>query len=334
MKIGIIGAGTWGMALANMLSKKGYEVIVWSAIEKEIKEYSTKRVHPKLPGMIISNNIVFTKNIEYACTNKDIILVAVPSVFMRSTARQMRPYISEGQIVVNVAKGIEADTLMTMTEIIENEICKDKKNNYIKLVALSGPTHAEEVAKELPTTIVSASYDLAASEFVKDVFSNENMKVYTTTDVFGVELCGALKNIIALAAGISDGMGYGDNAKAAIITKGIQEIMRLGMAIGCRLDTFYGLAGIGDLIVTATSKHSRNNKAGILIGQGYSAEKAIEEVGMVVEGINALPAAIKMCKTYKIDLPIINAVAEIIYDKGDLNAVAKRLMTKYNLKNE
>jgi len=254
----------------------------------------------------IPEEVVFTANLENACREKDILLFAVPSVFVRSTAKRTSEYVSEGQIIVDVAKGIEPDALMTMSEIIAEEIPQ------AKVVALSGPTHAEEVAKDLPTTIVAAHEDLKIAEIVQEIFTNPVMRVYTNTDVKGVELCGALKNIIALAAGISAGLGYGDNTKAALITRGLAEIERLGVKMGCRSETFSGLAGIGDLIVTATSKHSRNNRCGYLIGQGYEPAEAVKQVGMVVEGINAIPAALELSKKYQVEMPIITAVNAII----------------------
>ena len=286
--IGVLGAGTWGMALARMLTVSGNDVQVWSAIEAEVDNLSTTRVHPNLPGMVIPQELRFTKSIEEVCTGKDVLLFAVPSVFVRATAAKARPYIRSGQIIVDVAKGIEPDTLYTMTEILADELSHENGPRAVRLVALSGPTHAEEVALDLPTTIVSASPDLEAAEVVQEVFSNTCMRVYTNTDIKGVELSGAMKNVIALGVGISTGLGYGDNARAALITRGIAEIARLGVAMGCNVQTFAGLAGIGDLIVTATSMHSRNNRAGILIGKGESPEQAVKEVGMVVEGINAL----------------------------------------------
>lgn len=327
-KIGVLGAGTWGMALANMLSNCGHQVMVWSAIEKEIDEFSSERKHPNLPGMVISKDIKFTKNMKKACEEKEILLMAVPSVFVRSTAKQLRSCVSDGQIIVDVAKGIETDTLFTMTEVIKDELCADGKHENVKLVALSGPTHAEEVARNLPTTIVSACEDLKAAEFVQDVFMNSCMRVYTNEDIKGVELCGAMKNVIALAAGISDGLGYGDNAKAAIITRGMAEIKRLGLEMSCCAQTFSGLAGIGDLVVTATSVHSRNNKAGNLIGQGYTPKEAIEKVGMVVEGINALPAAIRLAEKYQVEMPIIEAVNAIVQEGADPEKTVQTLMDR------
>lgn len=327
-KIGVLGAGTWGMALANMLAEVGHQVTVWSAIEKEIDEFSTNRKHPNLPGMVISEEIFFTKKIEEVCQEKEILLMAVPSVFVRSTAAQMRDFVPDGQIIVDVAKGIETDSLFTMTEVIRDELNADGKHDNVKLVALSGPTHAEEVARNLPTTIVSACEDLQAAEFVQDVFMNSCMRVYTNEDTKGVELCGAMKNVIALAAGISDGLGYGDNAKAAIITRGMAEIKRLGLEMGCCEQTFSGLAGIGDLVVTATSVHSRNNRAGNLIGQGFKAKEAIEKVGMVVEGINALPAAIRLSQKYQVEMPIMEAINEIVNGGADPKEVVTALMLR------
>lgn len=306
--IGVLGAGTWGMALARMLCNSGHSVTVWSAIDREVEEFSATRRHPNLPGMVIPERIHFTKSIEEVCTDKDVLLFAVPSVFVRATARKAAPYICDGQIIVDVAKGIEADTLFTMTQIIADEL----KNPTVKLVALSGPTHAEEVAKDLPTTIVSACEDLEAAQQVQQVFSNTCMRVYTNDDVLGVELCGALKNVIALASGVATGMGYGDNTKAALITRGMAEVSRLGIAMGCREQTFGGLAGIGDLIVTATSRHSRNNRCGMLLGQGVSPEEAVKQVGMVVEGLNALPAAMRLKEKYQVEMPIVEAVDALV----------------------
>ena len=326
--IGVLGAGTWGMALARMLSNSGQDVTVWSAIKKEIDDLSSTRCHPNLPDMIIPDTIVFTKSIEEVCVQKDIILFAVTSVFVRSTAEKARQYIPDGQIVVDVAKGIEADTLYTMSEVIRDEIQKDGLHPNAKIVALSGPTHAEEVACDMPTTIVSACTDLDVAEKVQDVFMNTCMRVYTNVDVHGVELCGALKNIIALAAGISKGLGYGDNAKAALITRGMAEISRLGVAMGCMEQTFNGLAGIGDLIVTATSEHSRNNRAGQLIGNGCSPSDAIKRVGMVVEGVNALPAVMQLMQRYDIDMPIVTAVNAVVNEGADPKEIVTRLMSR------
>ena len=322
--IGVLGAGTWGMALAKVLANAGNAVTVWSAIEKEIDEFSVTRKHPNLPGMEIPASIAFTKDMQTVCTGQDFLLFAVPSVFVRSTARKAAPYVADGQIIIDVAKGIENDTLFTMTQIIEDEM----KNHGVKLVALSGPTHAEEVALDMPTTIVSASSDADAAEQVQELFTGTCLRVYTNTDVLGVELSGAMKNVIALASGISAGLGCGDNTKAALITRGIAEISRLGVAMGCNEQTFGGLAGIGDLIVTATSIHSRNNRCGMLLGQGVPAQEAIRQVGMVVEGINALPAAMQLKERYHVEMPIVETVNAIVHGEAAPAEAVQRLMTR------
>ncbi len=323
-KIGVLGAGTWGMALARMLCVHGHDVTVWSAIEKEIDEFSVTRRHPNLPGMEIPRELGFTKSIEQVCRDKDILLFAVPSPFVRSTARAAAPYVCDGQIIVDVAKGIESDTLFTMTQIIADEL----QNPNVPLVALSGPTHAEEVAQDLPTTIVSACENREAAMAVQEVFANTCMRVYTNTDVLGVELCGAMKNIMALGSGIALGLGYGDNTKAALITRGMAEIVRLGIAMGCDAHTFYGLAGIGDLIVTATSVHSRNNRCGMLLGQGVSPDEAVKQVGMVVEGIHALPAAMRLKEIYQVEMPIVAAVNAVVNCGADARSEVMQLMTR------
>ena len=329
IKVGVLGAGTWGVALARMLCNAGNSVTVWSAIEKEIDNLSTTGNHPNFPDVELPKQIAYTKDIREVCVGMDILVFAVPSPFVRATARKAAPYIEDGQIIVDVAKGMEEATLYTMTEIIADEL----KNSTVKLVALSGPTHAEEVIKDLPTTIVSASSDAEAAETVQKVFTTGCMRVYTNDDVRGVELCGALKNVIALASGVATGLGCGDNAKAALITRGIAEISRLGTAMGCREQTFGGLAGIGDLIVTATSMHSRNNRCGMLIGQGVPVEEAIKQVGMVVEGINALPAAISLAKKYDVEMPIVETVDAVVNGKIDVSMAIHTLMSR-ELKSE
>jgi len=326
-KIGVLGAGTWGMALARMLCRSGCDVTVWSALPQEVEQLDKTRLHPNLPGMEIPEQILFTKDISAACTDKDILLFAVPSVYVRGTAAKAAPFVPRKQIIVDVAKGIEPDTLLTLTQVIEDEL-KKAGNHTARLVALSGPTHAEEVALDKPTTIVSASADADAAEQVQDVFMNTCLRVYTNPDVLGVELCGALKNIIALAAGVSAGLGFGDNAKAAIITRGMVEIARLGKAMGCREETFYGLAGVGDLIVTATSVHSRNNRAGMLMGQGVSPREAVSKVGMVVEGVHALPAAMALSRQYGVEMPIIQAVNSVVTQGADPKETVMGLMAR------
>lgn len=328
MKIGVLGAGTWGMALARMLAVNGHDVTVWSALPEEIDELSSTHRHRNLPGVVIPDRIIFTKSIAEVCKDKPILLFAVPSVYVRKTTAQAAPFIPEGQIIVDVAKGIEPDTLLTMTGVIADELKNHGDYSHVKLVALSGPTHAEEVSRDLPTAIVAASTDMAAAETVQQVFTNDCMRVYTHSDVHGVELCGAVKNVMALAAGISAGLGFGDNTKAALITRGMAEIARLGRKMGCTSETFAGLAGIGDLIVTATSMHSRNNRCGQLIGRGLSAEEAVKEVGMVVEGINALPATMKLAEIYGVDMPIAKAVNDVVFHGADPLESVMKLMKR------
>lgn len=327
-KIGVLGAGTWGMALARVLVLNGHEVTVWSAVEEEIDIMLQTGKHKNLPEMVIPEEIVFTKEIETACREKDIIVMAVASPYVRATAAKIRPYIAEDQIIVNVAKGIESSTLLTLTEVIEDELKKEGGFASVCLGALSGPTHAEEVSKDMPSAIVSACADLEVAKTVQDAFMNPMFRVYTNTDIKGVELCGSMKNVIALATGISDGVGYGDNLKAALITRGITEITRLGAAMGCNEQTFSGLTGVGDLIVTATSPHSRNNRAGHLLGEGYSVEETLQKVGMVVEGLNALPAAMKIAEKYGVEIPITEAVDSIVNKGVEPKEAVRRLMER------
>lgn len=327
-KIGILGAGTWGIALAKMLASTGYDVTVWSAVKNELDILIQTHTHPNLEGAVIPESIEFTSELEKACKDKEIIIFAVASPYVRSTAAAASKFIGKNQIIVDVAKGIESETLMTMSKIIDDELKKNNTTCQADIVVLSGPTHAEEVALDLPTTIVSACHNTDAAKKVQDVFMNTCMRVYTNDDILGVELCGALKNIIALAAGVSFGLGFGDNANAAIITRGIAEMARLGIAMGCNIQTFSGLAGLGDLIVTATSRHSRNNRAGFYIGQGLTPSRAIEKVGMVVEGIHALPAAIKLAEKYSVEMPIVSTVDDVInHGVKPLDAVTA-LMTR------
>lgn len=317
-KIAVIGAGTWGIALARVLSVKGNDVWVWSAIESEIDNLNKTRVHHMLSEMDIPDEMIFTKSLKEAVENCSVVLMAVPSVFVRATAERIKEYYTSDMVIVDVAKGMEADSLYTMSEIINDVIPE------ASVVALTGPTHAEEVAFDQPTTIVAASRDMKAAEFVQDVFMTENFRVYTNGDIKGVEFAGAIKNVMALGVGISRGLGYGDNTTAALITRGLAEIVRLGVAMGCNRETFYGLAGVGDLIVTCTSVHSRNFKAGNLLGAGYSAEAAKKEVGMVVEGMNMLPAAMKLIEVYGVEMPIVEVVNSIVNgDTSPETAVAK-----------
>ena len=311
MKIAILGAGTWVTPLARMLANAGHEVTMWSALPEEIRQMQSTHAHRNLPGMVIPEQIHLTEDIGEAIHGQEIVVFAVPSVFVRGTVFQAADYLEQGQILVDVAKGIEPETLKTMSEIIEDVLSANDASVF-PVVALSGPTHAEEVAQDMLTTIVAASKDAEAAKTVQVAFSNDTMRVYTNSDVKGVELCGALKNVVALAAGISRGLGYGDNARAALITRGMSEITTLGLKMGCLEQTFSGLAGFGDLMVTAFSEHSRNNRAGYLIGSGKSPAEAVKEVGMVVEGMNALPAAMELSRKYGVEMPIVEEVDQIV----------------------
>ena len=324
-RIGILGAGTWGTALANLLISVGHEVTLWSKFEEEINLLKETHTHKNLPGVSISEEIIFTNDLKSSVIDQDVIVIATPSIFVRQTAILIKDYVKDGQIIVTVAKGVEKGTLMTTSEII-HDVLKEKD---LPVVALSGPTHAEEVAIGLPTLIVSACEDMKAAEQIQDIFySSKCLRVYTNQDIKGVEICGALKNIIAIAAGMSDGLGFGDNAKAALITRGLREITKIGLAMGANVNTFSGLTGIGDIVVTATSVHSRNHKAGYLLGQGYSLEETKEKVGMVIEGLNSLDAAIELEKKYDLQLPIIDMVASIVDGKTSVKEAVGKLFAR------
>ncbi|MCR5398119.1 MAG: NAD(P)H-dependent glycerol-3-phosphate dehydrogenase [Lachnospiraceae bacterium] len=308
-RIGIIGAGSWGIALGKLLSENGHKVTVWSIIPEEIEMLSNKHEHvDKLPGVRLPDDMEFTTDLKLTCTDKDILVLAVPSPYTRSTSHSMKEYVADGQIIVNVAKGIEENTLYTLSEVIEEEIPQ------AKVTVLSGPSHAEEVGRGLPTTVVVGAKEQSVAEYLQNVFMNDVFRVYTSSDILGMELGGSLKNVVALAAGIADGLGFGDNAKAALITRGIAEIGRLGMAMGGQIETFCGLTGIGDLIVTCASMHSRNRRAGILIGQGKTYDEAMSEVKMVVEGVYSAKAAMGLSKKYGVDLPIIEQVNQVLFE--------------------
>lgn len=322
--IGILGAGSWGTALARTLITGGHSVTLWSAVEKEINQLREHRTHPNLPGMTLPEAVVLTADMAEAIRGMDVVVFAVASPYTRATARAAEPLLTKGQIVVDVAKGLEAATHMTLTEVIADELSVPG----IPLVALCGPTHAEELALDMPTVIVAATPDETAAKFVQKVFSNGILRVYTNPDIKGVEVCGALKNIVAIAAGISDGLGYGDNAKAAIITRGMAEIMRLGSRMGGSKQTFTSLAGIGDLIVTCTSRHSRNNRAGYLMGQGVPPAEAVKQVGMVVEGIHALPAAMELAQKHGVELPLCSTVDSIVNGRIEAADALKLLMSR------
>ena len=322
-KVGVIGAGGWGTALSTVLDTNHHQVIVWSVLESEIAMLREKREHlSKLPGVKLSENIVFTTDLKEAIEGKDLLVLAVPSVYTRSTAHSMKPYVKEGQIIVNVAKGIEDATLKTLVEVIEEEVPQ------AEAAVLSGPSHAEEVGRRLPTTCVVGAHNRRTAEYIQNVFMNQVFRVYTSPDMIGIELGGALKNVIALAAGMADGLGYGDNTKAALITRGMAEISRLAMAMGARPETLSGLTGIGDLIVTCASMHSRNRRAGILIGQGKTMQEAMDEVQMVVEGVYSAKAAMKLAENYQVPMPIIEQVNQVLFYGKPVKEAVQELMLR------
>ena len=324
--IGVLGAGTWGTALARMLAVNGHEVTMWSALPQELVELEKTHKHKNLPGCTLPESIHYTPEIREICQGRDILLFAVPSPYVRSTARACLDYLDPFQVIVDVAKGIEPGTLMTMSQVILSEVKTKAGLQGVRVVALSGPTHAEEVSLDLPTAIVASSEDMAAADKTQDIFMNPNFRVYTNNDVIGVELGGAVKNIIALACGMSCGLGYGDNARAALITRGAAEISRLAPVCGGSSGTIAGLAGIGDLIVTCTSIHSRNFRAGVLLGQGKSREEAVKEVGMVVEGLNALPGVRALEAKYKVEMPIVDMVNAIVSGEVPVRDAVDKLM--------
>ncbi|MDU5293491.1 MAG: NAD(P)H-dependent glycerol-3-phosphate dehydrogenase [Clostridium sp.] len=307
-EIGMIGAGSWGTALTWLLTNNGHHVTVWSALDAEIEMLKKDREQKsKLPGVILSEDTRFTTDLKAAVEGRDLLVLAVPSPFTRSTAARLKDVVEDGQIIVNVAKGIEENTLMTLSQIIEEEVPQ------AEVAVLSGPSHAEEVGKGLPTVIVAGAKHKETAEYIQNIFMNEVFRVYASPDVLGIEIGAALKNVVALAAGIADGLGYGDNTKAALITRGITEIARLGIKMGGHFETFCGLSGIGDLIVTCASMHSRNRRAGILIGKGYTMEEAMDEVKMVVEGVYSAKAAMTLAEKYEVQLPIIEQVNEVLF---------------------
>ena len=321
--VGVLGAGSWGTALSVLLHDNGHSVTVWSIDESEVKMLDEKREHLlKLPGVKLPEDMVFTGDMEKTVRGKDFLVLAVPSVYTRSTARSMKPYVADGQIIVDVAKGIEESTLKTLSCQIEEEIPQ------ADVAVLSGPSHAEEVGRRLPTTCVIGAKTRKTAEYLQSMFISKVFRVYTSPDILGIELGGSLKNVIALAAGIADGLGYGDNTKAALITRGIAEIARLGVKMGGKIESFVGLTGIGDLIVTCASVHSRNRKAGYLIGQGMSMQEAMDEVKMVVEGVYSTKAAVKMGEKYGVSLPIIGQVNQVLFENKNPGEAVKDLMLR------
>lgn len=321
-KVSVLGGGTWGIALALLLYNNGNDVTIWSAVPSEYEMLNNTHEHRMLPGLKLPEDMHFTMDETTAVEGKDLVVMAVASSFTRATAARFAKYIAKDQKIVNVAKGIEESTLMTLSEIIEQEIPQ------ADVSVLSGPSHAEEVSRGLPTTIVVGSKSKATAEYIQNLFMSEVFRVYISPDILGIELGGSLKNVVALAAGIADGLGYGDNTKAALITRGITEIARLGTAMGGKFETFCGLTGIGDLIVTCASMHSRNRRAGILIGQGKTMQEAMAEVQMVVEGVYSAKAAMALAQKYNVQIPIIEQVNAVLFDGKSADQAVKELMLR------
>ncbi|QYR68572.1 NAD(P)H-dependent glycerol-3-phosphate dehydrogenase [Fusobacterium animalis] len=324
-KISVIGSGGWGIALTILLHKNGHDLTIWSFDKKEAEELKkTRQNKTKLPNILLPEDVKVTNDLKEAVDDKDILILAVPSKAIRSVSKSLKNIIKDNQIVVNVAKGLEEDTLETMTDIIEEEL-KDKNP---KVAVLSGPSHAEEVGRGIPTTCVVSAHNKELTLYLQNIFMNPSFRVYTSPDMLGVEIGGALKNVIALAAGIADGLNYGDNTKAALITRGIKEISALGVAMGGEQSTFYGLTGLGDLIVTCASMHSRNRRAGILLGQGKTLDEAIKEVNMVVEGVYSAKSALMAAKKYNVEIPIIEQVNAVLFENKNAAEAVNELMIR------
>ena len=317
-KIAVIGSGSWGTAAAVHLCNQGHDVTLWSWLSDESNRLASELENKEfLPGIALPSSIHFTADIS-CVKDKNLIVLVTPSKAIRATCHSMAPHVTDGTLIVILSKGIEDGTLCTLSEIVEDEIPN------CRVAVMSGPSHAEEVALGIPTTNIAACNDVKYAEYIQSVFMSDNFRVYTGTDVLGVELGGALKNIIALCAGITDGIGFGDNTKAALMTRGIKEISRLGISMGAEVDTFWGLSGIGDLIVTCTSMHSRNRRAGILIGEGKSLDEALSSVHMVVEGVQSCRAAYELARKYGVEMPIVQKAYEVLYEgKNPKDAVVE-----------
>jgi glycerol-3-phosphate dehydrogenase (NAD(P)+) len=325
--VAVLGAGSWGSALAALLCNNGQDVILWSHRESQVREMKETGENDKLPGVKLPKNLRFSADIKEAVSNKDLLVMAVPSVAERETAKKIAPLLSAGQKIITVSKGIEENTLYTQTDILEEELPD------AVVGVLSGPSHAEEVIMGLPTLVVVGAKDEAFAKEVQVMFANENFRVYTGTDVLGIEIGASLKNVMALAAGMSDGLGYGDNAKAALITRGIKEMSALSVAAGGLPETLSGLTGVGDLIVTCQSQHSRNRRAGYYIGQGMTPQEAYDKVKMVVEGAYSAKAALAMGEKYGVDLPIIREVNRVLFEGKNVKEAVWELMNR-SLKSE
>lgn len=322
-KVAVIGSGSWGTALAVMLQKHGHDVVIWSRRQDAVEQMQKERENKEyLPGVILPEGLKFTAERENAVKDAEIIILSVPSKAVRQTAMDFAPHFKPNQVLVNVAKGLEENSLKRLSQVIQECVPQ------CQVCVLSGPSHAEEVAREIPTTCLIASENAETAKMVQGEFMNPRFRLYTNTDMVGVEMGAALKNVMALAAGISDGLGFGDNTKAAIMTRGIAEMSRLGIEMGGKLETFAGLSGIGDLIVTCTSMHSRNRRAGILLGQGKSLAETLAEIKMVVEGVNTVEAAYTLAKEHNVEMPITNAIYEVLFQGKNAEQAVLDLMSR------
>ena len=311
-RVGVLGSGAWGLALARLFSLEGHDVVVWSESEQTVERLRKTHVIPLPNDPELPAEVALTTSVEEACAEKDVVVFVTSSRFVRGMAAQAAPYVRPDTVLVCATKGLEEGTLDTMTEVIAGEVAKARPAVTPVTVALSGPSHAAEVAFDMPTAIVAASHDERAALLVQELFSGDVLRVYTSADVHGVELCGAIKNVIALACGIARGLGFGDNSSAALITRGLAEIRRLGTALGCDQETFFGLACTGDLVVTAGSLHSRNLRCGKLIGSGVPVDEAVAQIGAVVEGLNALPAVLELSAHCNVEMPICEMVGKVV----------------------
>lgn len=322
MKISVVGSGAWGTGLSLLLLENENDVTMWSFSEKESETMRTTGENPFLKGIPLPENLKLTSDIS-CVSDADAVVMATPSFAVRETARKIAPLLSKKTVVISVTKGIEKETSLRMSQVIDEELYGQNT-----VAALSGPSHAEEVARRIPTACVCACTDLAVAEWIQDLFMNERFRVYTTSDIVGVELGAALKNVIALCAGCCDGMGFGDNTKAMLMTRGLTEIARVGAKMGGRKETFAGLAGMGDLIVTCTSEHSRNRHAGLLIGEGMDPQEAMKQVGAVVEGYYAAASGFAMAQKCGVEMPITEATYNVLYNNAPLKETFMRLMTR------
>ena len=321
MKTAVIGAGAWGTALATLLCRNGHDTTLWCRTPERAEEMAATRVNSRLPQAALPEGLKFSA--DPACVSGcDMVAIACPSFPIRAVCRTVAPYLDKNTAMVSVTKGIEEGTLLRMSQVVAHE------TGHGTIVALTGPCHAEEVAVGQPTGCLAACPDRGRAELVQDAFMSDTFRVYTSPDIVGAELGGALKNVIALCAGVAAGLGFGDNARAMLMTRGLTEMARLGVSLGAQKDTLAGLSGIGDLIVTCTSVHSRNNRAGHLIGQGYTPRQAMEQVGAVVEGYYAAKSAWELCQKQRVDMPIIHAAYQVLYENVDARQAVAALLTR------